>query len=211
MSVFQAFFDEFWPEAAAERRAKVEKFYQLQMAENEIQNLTRITKPEDFFFLNVLDVKALLDSGFLRFPAMDVGSGGGVPGLLAAVLSEGTWILAESEGHKAKFLAQAAQDLGVSDRVTVFSGRGEAYLLRHPEIKTLVFRAVGTVAKVMGWFKDCSTWNKAIFFKGPSLGKEMEEYRGLSGKKVAKTSIEGTLEYKVGPEGKTRVLISLVR
>jgi 16S rRNA (guanine527-N7)-methyltransferase len=90
------------------RRDSVLAFYSALLRENEIQNLTRLTAPQDFLEGHLLDARALLESGLVSFPAMDLGSGCGVPGLLAAVLTDqGKWVLAESEGRKAEFLEGA--------------------------------------------------------------------------------------------------------
>src|SRR5579884_2712123 len=95
---FRRLLKESWPELAVVRHELVVRFYRLVLAENEKQNLTRLTSPKEFIEGHVLDVRALLKSGLLSFPAMDLGSGGGVPGLLAAATSDDQWVLAESEG-----------------------------------------------------------------------------------------------------------------
>src|SRR5271156_4525490 len=92
---FRKLLKEAWPELSVVQEERVVRFYRLLLAENEIQNLTRLTSPKDFVEGHVLDVKALLKSGLLSFPAMDLGSGCGVPGLLAAAVSENAWVLAE--------------------------------------------------------------------------------------------------------------------
>src|SRR4051812_38554125 len=95
-----------WPELSGDAKARVLAFYERVLAENEIQNLTRLTCPRDFFEGHVLDVKELLQSDLVSFPAMDLGSGAGVPGLLAGLIRGDSWVLAESEGKKAEFLAK---------------------------------------------------------------------------------------------------------
>src|SRR5689334_13119039 len=80
------------------------QFYRLVCEENSHQNLTRLISPEDFLRGHVLDVVELLKLNFLQYPALDLGSGLGVPGLLAALLYPEKWVLIESEGRKAEFL-----------------------------------------------------------------------------------------------------------
>lgn len=57
---------------------------------------------------------------------MDLGSGGGVPGLvLARALPESRWLLLDAVRRRTTFLAEAITDLGLADRVQVFNGRAE--------------------------------------------------------------------------------------
>jgi 16S rRNA (guanine527-N7)-methyltransferase len=57
---------------------------------------------------------------------IDLGSGGGVPGLvLAMAWPESTWLLLESNNRRAGWLASAVAALGVADRVTISCVRAE--------------------------------------------------------------------------------------
>jgi 16S rRNA (guanine527-N7)-methyltransferase len=59
-------------------------------------------------------------------PALDLGSGGGLPGLpLALAWPETTWFLLEGSTKRARFLGEAAAQLGLSDRVVVLAERAE--------------------------------------------------------------------------------------
>jgi 16S rRNA (guanine527-N7)-methyltransferase len=58
--------------------------------------------------------------------ALDLGSGGGVPGLvLADVWPESRWVLVDSDSRRVGFLDTAVIDLGWGKRVTVVHGRAE--------------------------------------------------------------------------------------
>ncbi len=57
---------------------------------------------------------------------VDLGSGGGVPGLvLACELSEIRWMLLDAQRARTTFLAEAVSRLQLSDRVTVVTARAE--------------------------------------------------------------------------------------
>jgi 16S rRNA (guanine527-N7)-methyltransferase len=58
--------------------------------------------------------------------AVDLGSGGGLPGLpLALAWPTTVWLLVEGNGRRARFLAQAARRLGIDGRVQVRADRAE--------------------------------------------------------------------------------------
>lgn len=58
--------------------------------------------------------------------AVDLGSGGGVPGLvLAMALPQFRWILLDGMVRRTRFLEEAVAELGVAERVTVLTVRAE--------------------------------------------------------------------------------------
>lgn len=58
--------------------------------------------------------------------AIDLGSGGGVPGLvLACELPETRWVLLDAHHGRTSFLADAVASLGLTTRVTVVTARAE--------------------------------------------------------------------------------------
>ena len=70
--------------------------------------------------------------GFLRLAvdapdrAVDLGSGGGLPGLvLAAAWPASTWLLLDANHRRTDFLADAVEALGLADRVQVSCQRAE--------------------------------------------------------------------------------------
>lgn len=188
--------------------SKILAFYQIVLAENQVQNLTRLTEPQDFYEGHVIDVLELLKSGWLQYPAMDLGTGVGVPGILAGMVEPGEWILAESEKRKAEYLEKAVSSLGLSSQIRVFSGRGEEYL-KNSQVQTIVARAVGPVERIYSWIKKCSTWNKMILLKGPGWNEEWNKFQKSSFKD--ELLVENQLEYRVGTDAKMRKLILLSR
>ncbi len=58
--------------------------------------------------------------------ALDLGSGGGLPGLvLVLAWPTTTWVLVDASARRTAFLAEAVEQLGVGDRVEVLRGRAE--------------------------------------------------------------------------------------
>ena len=67
--------------------------------------------------------------------AIDLGSGGGLPGLpLALAWPNSTWVLLDSSQRRTAFLAEAVETLGLMDRVAVRCQRAEA-AGRDPELR----------------------------------------------------------------------------
>lgn len=193
-----------------EQRQKVFNFYQILVKENEVQNLTRLTSPPEFVEGHLIDVLELMKSRFLvDAQAIDLGSGGGVPGLLAALLDEKGWILVEAEKRKAEFLKQASHQLGLDEKVSVFAQRIEDFLSSQTQSRPIVARAVGPVDRIYSWIRGCSTWNTLILFKGPSW--ELEWSKFLETKYRKELSWVRTHEYGVGPERKVRRIVELKR
>lgn len=59
-------------------------------------------------------------------PALDLGSGGGLPGLALALGDPGSeWVLLDANARRAEFLVWAVEELGLADRVVVDHRRAE--------------------------------------------------------------------------------------
>ena len=87
-----------------------------------------------------------------RSRILDLGSGGGVPGLvLAMVLPETSFVLVDASRKRCDFLENAVHDLGVENRVEVANGRAED-LARLPRLRhafdAVVARSFGPPAVV---------------------------------------------------------------
>jgi 16S rRNA (guanine527-N7)-methyltransferase len=105
-----------------------ERFVSLLLAGNRRMNLTRVTAPAEVARLHLLDSLAalpLIDS-LGPAEALDLGSGGGLPGLpLAMARPETHWTLVDSVRKKAALLAEFSAALGLRN-VAVLSDRAEA-------------------------------------------------------------------------------------
>jgi len=188
---------------SVEQVDRVVAFREEVLKENEVQNLTRLLSPVDFYEGHVLDVIHLKKSGQVEFPCMDLGSGMGVPGLVYALLYGGEWLVCDSEVKKADFMARMI-DLFDLRGCKAIRGRAESYLDSH-NVNSIVVRAVGPVSRIMAWIGPSSTWNKLILLKGPKWPEEWKEFR-LKTLKLGKT-----YNYSVGSEQKTRVIVELIR
>ncbi len=143
---------------------------------NQKINLTRHTDYEKFVARDLVDTLEL--SKFLqpKETVLDVGSGGGVPGVILAILRDDLEVsLCESIGKKAKVLADIVERLGL--RTPVLNARAEDVLEEH-RFDTLVIRAVAKLKKLLEWFRP--HWHsigRLLIIKGPSWIDERGEAR----------------------------------
>ncbi len=193
---------------------KILEYYESVVRENEVQNLTRLISPVDFYEGHILDVLELLKTECTDFPAMDLGSGAGVPGLLAGIMTTSKWVLVESEKRKANYLERAVTSLGLGSQLSVYPGRAEDYLrgARSPKafrVGSIVARAVGSVHRIYSWIRECSTWNSLVLFKGPGWDEEWQEFQGSKFKDELIVVLDHA--YKVGALEKARRIVKLSR
>lgn len=107
---------------------------QLMLAKNECVNLTAIKEPEKALILHSLDsllFLTVLQGLNLLFDEnqklLDMGTGGGFPGLTLACCLPCQVTLLDSVGKKVKACSEFADDLLLSDRVQCVHGRLEEY------------------------------------------------------------------------------------
>jgi 16S rRNA (guanine527-N7)-methyltransferase len=114
--------------SVAERSA-IDGHARLLTAWNRAMNLTAIRDPVDVATGHVVDsltaLPVLRERSVERF--LDLGSGGGFPGLpLAIALPAVHALLVDSVGKKVRFLDTVVEAIGLTGRVEPFAGRAEA-------------------------------------------------------------------------------------
>jgi 16S rRNA (guanine527-N7)-methyltransferase len=143
-------------------------------ATNQHINLTGVTDPQGMALRHVLD--SLTVSPLLQSAAslMDLGSGGGLPGIpLAIAHPELTVTLVESRERKAAALAELVESLGLSPRVTAVHARGEKWLAEH-EVDIVVARAVDQTARLLKTLRPVrEQFGRLILMKGPKADEEL--------------------------------------
>lgn len=111
-----------------EMQAKCLAYIQLLQKWNKVYNLTAVRDPQEMLGLHILDSLSVLpyvNAGSL----LDVGSGGGLPGLIVAITRPDVQVTTiDTVQKKAIFMRQVKAELGL-DNVQVVHGRVEAY---HP-------------------------------------------------------------------------------
>jgi len=179
-----------------------EAFYQEMIQANQTMNLTRVTDHDEFESKHLQDSMALLnvlpDQAGMKL--LDVGTGGGVPGLpLWLVRPHWEFTLLDSVGKKIRAVEQMAQHLKnqfpeqLSTLPHCLQGRAEVLgrdKAHREQYDAVVCRAVATLPVLLEY---CLPLLKRggvfVAMKGPSYAEELEEINvvaGILGGRLAK-------------------------
>lgn len=165
-------------ELAEEQIAVLDRYRAALWELNEQINLTRHTTMEKFVGRDVVDSLAFSPHLETGERVLDVGTGGGVPGVILAIARPDLRIeLCESVAKRAKAIGEILRQAGLS--LPVHHARAEA-LLEHEVYDALVVRAVASLAKLLTWFDP--RWNsigRLLVLKGPAWVEERGEARHL--------------------------------
>ncbi len=171
---------------------------------NQDLNLTRHTNYELFVtrdLLDTIELSKLIPAGK---EVLDVGSGGGVPGLVLSILRPDLKVsLTDSVGKKAAALGDIAESVNAS--VEIYHCRAEE-LLEDFRFDYTVARAVGPLKKMGIWFAECwPSLGRLLAVKGPKWVEEKVEADELG--LFSKVDIRVLTEYDVpGVEWKSVIL-----
>ncbi len=154
----------------------LEQYCRLLWEWNTRLNLTRHTDYEKFVTRDLVDSLAFADHLRPAETVLDVGTGGGVPGVVLAVVRGDLQVsLCESVGKKARAVQEIVGALGLD--VPVYHARAEDVLRQH-RCDTLVVRAVARLRKLLEWFQPhWEAFDRLLVLKGPSWAAERGEAR----------------------------------
>jgi 16S rRNA (guanine527-N7)-methyltransferase len=162
------------------------------LEKNQVMNLTAITDPADVVTLHFLDSAALLASrDFGGKKIIDVGTGGGFPGIpLAILFPDKQFTLMDSLGKRIKIIDQLAKEIGIKN-VELVHARAEDLAKKQEyreQYDVCVSRAVANLAtlseycipfvKIGGYFapyktaaaeEEIAEGKKALFILGGHL------------------------------------------
>jgi len=160
-------------------------------------NLTRHTDYEKFVARDLTDSLAVAQFLGPGEKILDVGTGGGVPGVVLAILRPDLDVsLCESVGKKARVVADIVEKLQLD--VPVFHARAEN-VLADQKFDTLVLRAVARLNKLLTWFAPhWDRFGRLLMIKGPTWVGERGEARhygllnDMALRKLAEFPLPGT-------------------
>lgn len=107
----------------------LEKYAQLLVEKNKVMNLTAITEMSEVATKHMLDCLYQLQCvDFNEKKVVDIGSGGGFPGIPLQICTEGSeFLLIDSRQKRVDFLAEVCSELNISSRA--LSGRAEELVI----------------------------------------------------------------------------------
>jgi 16S rRNA (guanine527-N7)-methyltransferase len=148
---------------------KLQRLRDLVLAANEQLNLTRITEESAFIEKHVLDSLLGLEGIGESESWVDVGAGGGFPGLVIAIArSDFPVLLVEAVQKKARFLEDTAEALGLHN-VQVTAERAEdAARSRRETFTRASARAIGSLALCLEYtLPFVKEGGEAVLYRGP--------------------------------------------
>lgn len=122
---------------------------------NKAYNLTAVRNPDEMVSRHLLDSLSVVPFVAERGNDwLDVGSGGGMPGVpLAILFPERRFTLLDSNGKKTRFLTQVKLELGL-DNLGVVNARVEAFRPEHP--------FAGIVSRAFSALEDFANWTRHL-------------------------------------------------
>lgn len=171
---------------------------------NERLNLTRHTTLEKFVSRDLVDSDRLADLLPRGARVLDVGTGGGVPGVILSILRPDLSVsLCESTQKKARAVESIVSELGLA--TPVYATRAED-LLKIETFDVLVARALAALPKVLGFLAPYwDAFDELLLIKGPSWVDEWTEARGLN--LLRKLAVEPAASYRTALTGAESVIV----
>lgn len=160
-------------------------------------NLTRHTDYDRFVSRDVVDSLAIANNLGESEKVLDVGTGGGVPGIILAIIRPDLHVsLCDSVGKKARVVADMVEQLDLN--VPVYPENVQN-VLGAWRGDTLVVRAVARLRKILNWLEPhWSSFHRLLLVKGPAWVEERGEARhhgqmtDLDLRKLASYPLPGT-------------------
>lgn len=163
---------------------------------NSKMNLTRHDTYEKFVARDLVDTLELSKQIPIGKRVLDVGTGGGVPGMVLAIIRPDLDVtLCDSVTKKAKAVAEMAETLQLP--VAVAHARAQE-VLDITSFDIVTARAVGSLKKILTWFQE--SWDSIgtlLLIKGPKWVDERGEARhhglmaGMDLRKIAEYPTPG--------------------
>ncbi|NDC53657.1 MAG: 16S rRNA (guanine(527)-N(7))-methyltransferase RsmG [Planctomycetia bacterium] len=148
---------------------------------NERLNLTRHTDVHTFVSRDVADAAAIEPHLARGEHVLDVGTGGGVPGVMLAILRPDLRVeLCDSVAKKARAVSAIVAETGLALPVHAAAGQAvvAAAVARGDRFDTLVVRAVAPLVKLLAWFEPLGgEFGRMLVIKGPRWEEEKGEAR----------------------------------
>jgi 16S rRNA (guanine527-N7)-methyltransferase len=194
-----------------------DQFMEVFTTYNAHTNLSAIREPlaiVEKHFMDSLMLARFEGEGLKNATILDIGTGGGFPGIPLAIISPESYIvLLDSTGKKIRACNEFIQALGLSVRVTAYQARAEELLhLPNGSIHAgaydfVVSRATAAMPDILTWAAPFMRSNGAIFlYKTPS---QDEHIAGLQMARRLSLKLAHTYRYTLA--GQDRSILKFTR
>ena len=141
---------------------------------NSVYNLTAIRDPKEMVKQHLLDSLSAAPAFKDAKNVLDVGAGGGLPGMMLAIAYPDTRIsMIDTVSKKTAFLTQAKTELGLSN-VTVYTGRVESLQVKE-QFDVITSRAFSELCNFINWSGHLlADGGQFIAMKGVAPSEEIE-------------------------------------
>jgi 16S rRNA (guanine527-N7)-methyltransferase len=141
---------------------------------NSVYNLTAIRDPKEMVKQHLLDSLSAAPAFKDAKNILDVGAGGGLPGMMLAIAYPDTRIsMIDTVSKKTAFLTQAKTELGLSN-VTVYTGRVESLQVKE-KFDVITSRAFSELCNFINWSGHLlADGGQFIAMKGVAPAQEIE-------------------------------------
>ncbi len=154
--------------------AKLNQLRKIVLEYNEHTNLTSIVKEEEFNVKHILDSISIIKFYNLeKKNILDVGSGGGLPGLVLSIVLEDSKItMIDSNNKKINFIKHAIKELKLENAFTIYSRVEDAKIDK--EFDITLSRAVAPLNILLEiTMPTVKLKGKLIYYKGINLANEL--------------------------------------
>lgn len=214
MELLRNYFDKFGIPCSEVQYKQFKDYMELLLEMNEYINLTAIKEPKEFILKHYVDSSIIYNSAEygMAKTVLDLGTGGGFPGIPLAILSpEKEFILVDSLNKRIKAVLEMAEEIGLKN-VKVVHGRAED-LGRNPKYRDhfdlCVSRAVANLDVLCEY---CLPFVKEngyfIAYKSSEISEEVQESRRAI--KVLKGELSNIKTFEIAANSRTLIVIEKI-
>jgi 16S rRNA (guanine527-N7)-methyltransferase len=161
-----------WLDVSRETAEKLQAYADQVLRWNDVINLVSKNDAKQIWRRHILDSAQLYNKDMAKHKWIDLGSGGGFPGVVMAIMGAENLTLVESDQRKAAFLREIARNLSLG--LTVIPQRVEKIPLQNA--KTLTARALASLTQLLPYANThLAPSGHAIFPKGRTANAELQE------------------------------------